>query len=149
MRTGISYRGSAIVLAAALLTGACGGDSTVDHTANLGLESEAATAPAEATKPAPVDVPDASASAGSATAGSASTGSVVSGAARTDDDQIVPVAPPALVDGITDEGVLAAAIIILSDGDLESAITEGIVSEQDAEAALQSIEDGTLNQFAD
>lgn len=74
---------------------------------------------------------------------------------RTDDtsaSEPVPESTPTETVGpaesLTDEGVLAAAVIILSDGDLEGAIADGVVSEAEAEAALAAIEQGTLDQYA-
>jgi len=59
----------------------------------------------------------------------------------------VGVAPVAVFD-VTNEGVLAAAVIIVSDGDLESAIVEGLLTEAEAEAALVALEQGTLANYA-
>ena len=50
---------------------------------------------------------------------------------------------------LTNEGVLAAAVLIVSGGDLESAIADGVVTEAEAEAALAAIENGTLADYQD
>lgn len=50
---------------------------------------------------------------------------------------------------LTDDGVLAAAVIIVSGGDLETAIAEGLVSEAEAEAALAAIASGSLSDYSD
>lgn len=51
------------------------------------------------------------------------------------------------IDDVSDDGVLAAAVIIVSDGDLEAAIAEGLVTEAEAEAALVALETGTLYRY--
>lgn len=50
---------------------------------------------------------------------------------------------------ISTDGVLAAAVIIVSDGDLETAIAEGLITEAEAEAALHALETGTLDSFVE
>ncbi|MFT7646211.1 MAG: hypothetical protein ACI8Y4_000945 [Candidatus Poriferisodalaceae bacterium] len=50
---------------------------------------------------------------------------------------------------LTSEGVMTAAVLIVSEGDLEGAIASGLVTEPEAEAALQAIADGTLDEWAD
>ena len=43
--------------------------------------------------------------------------------------------------------IVAAAVVIVSGGDLEAAILDGVISEAEAEAALAAIEDGTLAEL--
>ena len=50
---------------------------------------------------------------------------------------------------VTNEGVLDAAIIILSDGDLEAALTDGRVTEPEVESAIVALENGTLGDYVD
>ena len=50
-------------------------------------------------------------------------------------------------DRLTDDGVLAAAVLIMSDGDLEAAIREGLITEAEADAALAALESGTLSDY--
>jgi len=47
------------------------------------------------------------------------------------------------------DGVVAAALLIASRGDLEAAIHSGLVTEREAEAALTALESGDLTQFLD
>jgi hypothetical protein len=49
---------------------------------------------------------------------------------------------------ITNDGVIEASIIILSNGDLEQAIADGIVTEIDAETAIAALENGALGDYA-
>ena len=60
--------------------------------------------------------------------------------AVSNDDSSIPT-------GVTNDGVLAAAVIIVSNGDLEAAIAEGLVTEAEAEAALVALETGTLDRY--
>lgn len=62
---------------------------------------------------------------------------------------VVPPVTAVPIDDVSNEGVLAAAVIILSDGDLEAAIAEGLVTEAEAEAALLALETDTLSEYAD
>lgn len=71
----------------------------------------------------------------------------------TTDDTATAEVPPqtsttVIASAITNEGVIEASIIILSNGDLEQAIAEGIVSEIDAETAIAALENGTLGDYA-
>ncbi len=50
---------------------------------------------------------------------------------------------------VSNDGVLAAAVIIVSGGDLEAAIAEGIVTEEEADAAIAAVAAGTLDQYRD
>ena len=50
---------------------------------------------------------------------------------------------------LSNDGVLAAAVIIVSGGDLEAAIAEGIVTEEEADAAIAAVAAGTLDQYQD
>lgn len=50
----------------------------------------------------------------------------------------------AISDDVTDDGVLEAAIIILTAGDLEAALAEGRITESEVDAAIEALDDGTL-----
>ena len=60
--------------------------------------------------------------------------------------EIVEAAPAT---ELTSDGVLAAAVIIVSGGDLESAISDCVVTEAEAAAALAALENGTLSDYQD
>lgn len=67
-------------------------------------------------------------------------------ASAVEDIQVEPV-DDVLRAEVTPEGILAAAVIIVSDGDLEAAIIEGLISEAEAETALRALETGTLDSL--
>ncbi|MGY9073283.1 MAG: hypothetical protein ACKVHU_10105 [Acidimicrobiales bacterium] len=75
---------------------------------------------------------------------------------ETGPSKAVEIAQPGLTtDGstpdfaaITSEGVLTAAVLVVSNGDLEGAIASGIVTEAEAEAALAAVENGTLGDYS-
>ena len=46
-------------------------------------------------------------------------------------------------------GVLTAAGIVVADGDLEQAISEGIVTEAEVDAALAALDAGDLSAYVD
>lgn len=65
-------------------------------------------------------------------------------------ERVAPVAEPSVeITGtpLRHEAIVAAAVVIASGGDLEAAILDGVVTEAEAEAALQAIEDGTLGEL--
>ena len=63
----------------------------------------------------------------------------------TDDAMADHMTHDGMAADITDEGVLDAAIIILSDGDLEAALAEGRITEADVDNAIAALEAGTLD----
>ena len=65
--------------------------------------------------------------------------------AYTDDGMADHMTHDGMAADITDEGVLDAAIIILSDGDLEAALAEGRVTEADVDSAIAALEIGALD----
>ena len=52
-------------------------------------------------------------------------------------------------DGLDPEGVIAATMLIASGGDLEAAISAGLVTEAEAEAALTVLETGDASSILD
>jgi hypothetical protein len=51
--------------------------------------------------------------------------------------------------GVDPEGVVTAALLIASGGDLEAAINSGLVDELDAETAIRALESGSLDELFD
>lgn len=66
------------------------------------------------------------------------------GAARAVDEPVESAEPSADLDM---EAVVAAALVIASGGDLEGAISSGLVGEAEAEAALDALERGSLDRI--
>lgn len=70
-------------------------------------------------------------------------GSIAQQAAR----EVVPEpAPPRTVD-LDIEHVVTAAVLIISGGDLEAAITAGLIGEAEAEAAIAALESGSIEHL--
>jgi len=132
-------RSTSMFVAAALVLGACtsgASGSITDPAADVSSSSTVQPAPTQATTPTSAAV-------------QATTTSVAVPDLETVELTALPTAvSAALAAGeITNDGVLAAAVIIVSDGDLETAIADGIVSEAEADAAISALEAGTLHLF--
>jgi len=65
-------------------------------------------------------------------------------ASREVDDATTPLV---LAGGLDAEGVVAAALLIASGGDLEAAISAGLVTEAEANAAIEALDSGTLTDL--
>jgi hypothetical protein len=59
------------------------------------------------------------------------------------------LADESIPDGLDPEGVIAATMLIASGGDLEAAISAGLVTEAEAEAALTVLETGDASSILD
>ena len=126
------------LLAAATLTAGCssGAAGETSTSAQVPTTDSPVAASTGADSDAVVAVPT--------TAAAAPTTSAV--AVTTTVPEIVEAAPAT---ELTSDGVLAAAVIIVSGGDLESAISDGVVTEAEAAAALAALENGTLSDYQD
>ncbi|NOX29407.1 MAG: hypothetical protein GXP35_05070 [Actinobacteria bacterium] len=132
-------RSISMFVAAALVLSACtsgASGSTTDPAADAGDSSAVQPAPTQATTQ-------------TSAAGQATTTSVAVPNVETIELTALPTqVSAALAAGeITNDGVLAAAVIIVSDGDLETAIADGIVTEAEADAAISALEAGTLHLY--
>lgn len=113
------HRMIAIAVAALLVAGCGSGD---EPTLNEPTPTTSTSAPVEAPPPTP---------------------SITEGIAR----EVAPEPEP--VAELDTEGVLAATLLIASGGDLEAAITAGIIGEAEAEAALAALETGSILDVLD
>ncbi|MCP3935358.1 MAG: hypothetical protein GY708_08300 [Actinomycetia bacterium] len=139
-----------VVVGATLALGACASDDVSPTAVETRDETAATIAQATDDAAAPIDIPgagDDDEPAGLARAepeaAPADTEADGESGEPTSNDGV------AVIGDVSDDGVLAAAVIIMSDGDLEGAIADGVVTEAEAEAALVAIESGTLGQYAD
>lgn len=65
-------------------------------------------------------------------------------------DAMDDVDNPAMGDAtVSDDGVLAAAIVILTDGDLEAALAAGWITDAEVGAAIEALQNGTIASYLD
>lgn len=137
-----------LLAAAAITMGACGaGGTDADATASTELGGTISESTVPVATASTADVAEAATDSGApielprADDGEPDSGRV--------DDLAAGDGSDTMVGGeISNDGVLAAAVIVMTDGDLEGAIADGIITEAEAEAALTAIEQGNLDHYA-
>ncbi len=134
--TGRSTRRLALVGGLVMLVGACTSSASSEPSSSQNTDVTVATVEASDDV---FDVPSRTDAAASSTA---------RGSEGADGAEGATPGTAVALDGVTNEGVLAAAIIIISDGDLEAAIAEGLITEAEAEAALFALETETLARYS-